>query len=700
MSIILQRRIEGHVGEINDPPLLNHLLERSAREVVQDLPLRSLEPLYVELTDAGDGVSTINHLVVGVHKSGVRAMPFDYSKLARATFVASDPGYYTFGGKTYVKPAGGTILAVAYPVVTAESSDVAGVPFEMVNLIVTWTAALWLDHEMSKIGADASVSAVMPTAPTPPAAPTISYTDAVAVAPAAVSIGALPTGPAYQSQSITPASAPTVSDVDLTRRVDGLTALTPPTAPAAPSIAYTDATAASISQTTISALPAPPSFTKPTFGGSLALPVIPTLDVTVKADGVTALTIPTAPIAPSITSAGIADVSIDALPTAPSYTKVSATIDRTDLDAMFGELDPEMMAQTISEVGTQISETQIKVQEEVNEFNKDVEAYRAAIQRSIEQARLTLEERRAEMDATDRLALEEYAQGLARHDRLVSTYAADLGAVIQKWQSDFQRIFQAWAQEQSLHMDEFRAQIDAEASAFSGAMQDHLKEADRVLAQAQLDQQRLSRVAEISTDVSVQNEAKTLEAAVADYSQELAKYRDQFAVFAGDANLVLQKYTAQLDPKVRIFEVERRTDVEHLVAKVSDARGALEAETAEYNASVQRLIEQARITAQEAGQTAENATNVAVQNKARTLEAAISDYAQELTLFQAKVALHSAEVEAALGQINAENIARQRKLRMLQSDRATITRMYQEQRARYMRSFKSRRPLSPIPHDF
>lgn len=700
MSIIVQRRVEGHVGEINDPPLLNHLLERSAREVVQDLPLRSLEPLYVELTDSGTGVSTINHLVVSVHKGGVRALPFDYAGLARTTFVSTEPGYYTFAGKTYVKPGGGTILAVAYPSVTAESSDVAGVPFEMVNLIVTWTAALWLDHEMSKIGADASVNAVMPTAPTAPAAPTISYVNAVAVAPAAVSIGALPTAPTYQSQSVTLASAPTVPDVDLTVRVDGLTALTPPTAPAAPVIAYTDAVAASISQTTISALPAPPSFTKPVFGGSLTLPTIPVLDATKKVDGVTSLVIPAAPSAPSLTSAGITDVSIDALPTPPAYTKVAATIDRTDLDSMFTELDPEMMAQTISEVGTQISETQIKVQEEVNEFNKEVEAYRASVQRSVEQARLTLEERRAEMDSTDRLALEGYAQSLARHDRLVSTYAADIGAVVQKWQSDFQRIFQAWAQEQALHMDEFRAQIDAEASAFSGAMQDHIKEADRVLAQAQLDQQRLARAAELATETSVQNEARTLEAAVADYSQELARYRDQLAVFSADASLVLQKYSAQLDPKVRVFEVERRTSVEHLAAKVSDARSALEADVTSYNASVQKIIEQARVTAQEAAQTAENATTVALQNKARTLEAAISDYAQELTLFQVKVALHGNEVEAALGQINAENIARQRKLRMLQSDRATITRMYQEQRARYMRSFKSRRPLSPIPHDF
>lgn len=642
------------------------------------------------------------------------------------------------------------------------------------------------------------------TPPSMPSAPSFSFSDALAATVGTITVAALPTPPTYNTPSFGGSLAlPTLPSLDLTTKIDGVTALNPPAAISAPAIAFVDAAASAVVATTITALGTPPVYTKPTFGGAISAitSAVPALaDLSTKLDGITALTIPTAPNGPSLSSAGQATITVDFSivdAAAPAYTKNTTWLAFTDWDVYFDGAeaeDPEMMAEIMRKAGIELQEIQTKLQDEQNEFAKEAEIYRAKVQKVLRDAEIASDEARNELTATDGMVLQNYIQTLSAFDRqlahydsqvatkvqefnmdlqramaglaeaqrlylqqysldvqnetvnyqkLLATYEQDaahkiqqaqltlqealtnarnstdvsvqneiktLEALIADFQADaqvyqtalatykedidrqlqtftmnFQKALEPWREQQRLYMESYGRAIQAESDAFSGAVQDHLREADRLFEQARIDAQRVGQQAQLTTDVSIQNEAHTIRTAIEEYGNSLQRASLNIQLYQLEVDAVIQKFVAGLDRSIRVFEAEGSLDSQRYSVLLQNARAEFEKEVVIYQAGVERNALQAQILRQEYQQIAAQTTDVSVANKARTMEALATNYQSVLGKHRQDVESYNTQVQAVLNDQRTVTESVSAKLRMMNFDRQRQEERYQRSRSAFMR---------------
>jgi len=710
----VQERIEVWTGELWETTPVYQLLLDSVNEVISDVDIDALNQLWVELTDSGTGVNLTNYRFIEARKVLQKAGYLSPSYRTNTRITDANPGVYSIGGLTYVIPDGGTILAALVPTIKLSSITVTNVPEGLMNLFVLRSTEKTLQHLMTKITQHVVETVTLPTAPTTPSAPSIAYIDATATAPGAISVAALPTSPVYTPPTLaTRTTSPTVGTLDLTKKVDGVTALTAPTAPSDPVIAYVDATAATAAATTVAALGTAPTYTKPSFGGSLSLPTFPTLDLETKLDGVTANPLPTTPAAPSIafsdsTAATTAATTVAALGTPPAYTKGAAAPAYTDWDTYFdgsAAEDPEMMAETMRKAGVEIQASHLLVQDELNEYQKELSVYQTDAQHKIEQARITAQEALANMRASTDVAIQNEAQTLsaavanydrvlAKFDKDIALYVADTQAQVQEYEAAFRKAFDPWIAQQREYTQQYGLDIQSELNEFNKELAAYQTDAQHKIQQAQITAQEALADMRASTDVGIQNEAKTLEALVVDYQLTLDLFQRKIALYQAEVEAVIQQYVRKIELSIRLQEVDITGDVARYQASVANARAAFEEDLSIFNAGVGRNALAAQIAREEANQTASQSTNVAVQNEARTLEAAISDQQAVLQKHAQDVQSYASQVRAVLDQQVADRDTRSEKLKMYAMDRDRVGRLYLAAKASYEVAFRRHRPIN------
>lgn len=612
----IKQRIFVLVGETIDDVALLHILNEASRRVISDLPPQALEPLKVEVTDPDGttGVSLAEYRVLEVHKGGYYAVPISSSIVDTITTDPDEesPLFYISGTTGYVLPGGGTFVCVQYLTFTQDTmkkATITGYPLHILDVIVYRAALMVIDHIMAHKHKNMTLTITRPTVPTAPNAPVIYYSDATAVAPSATTIGALPSAPIFAAPSFGGSlSLPTFPTLDLS-------VVAIPTPPAAPSIAYSVATAASIAQTSIAALPTAPTYTPPTFGGSLSLPVISAINVTLDASG-GALTVPDPPAAltlsysdaaaasvsqttisslpdpptflppafeGSITAPVIADLDVDndvstsfpalptlqdivrvdaiaqtataaavgSLPTPPVYAPVLPTLDFTDWESAQAEWDPERMQAELVKVQVQLDEYQAQISEAQSKFQEEVEEYRAEVSKVVQTAQM--EQEAAMLSAQN-----------AQNAELANASEATAAQLSQA---------QVLLQQLQTQVSHYESELNARIAAY--------------------------RINEIEKEIGL---------------------------FAQAASLALQKYATDL----------------------SIAQSAFEAQNTEYQAEVQKRLQQAQLDQERLIDVARRTTDVDLQNKLQTTQIELQEYGLNLQRHSQEMANYEAEITRVL----------------------------------------------------
>lgn len=181
-------RIEDLIGAVNDDVALADWCTEGARRVILLLPESKLENFIpTALTDNGTGVSIKDYRPLRAHKSGYGARRIDAGLKARAIDSSSihfaqdnDPVWYVELSKAYVIPSGGSVIAIAFPIINPDSEADISFPKEHENLIVLYAAIRGrlrqiYDFINTNLG---GLSFSIQTAPAPPSAPLFTYTDA------------------------------------------------------------------------------------------------------------------------------------------------------------------------------------------------------------------------------------------------------------------------------------------------------------------------------------------------------------------------------------------------------------------------------------------------------------------------------------------------------------------------------------------
>lgn len=179
-------RIEDKIGDVGDDIALSDFLTAGAKFITNILPLERLIKYTTNLTDAGSGISVTTYRVVSANKSGYGARLVPHT-LAGAVGNSSsihypsttDPVYYILNGLAYVKPSGGTVVAMAYPTVAYSDSTITAFPIDLDEGVVLYACVQGRLRQMSDLTITTlgglSISTI--AKPIAPASPSFTYSD-------------------------------------------------------------------------------------------------------------------------------------------------------------------------------------------------------------------------------------------------------------------------------------------------------------------------------------------------------------------------------------------------------------------------------------------------------------------------------------------------------------------------------------------
>ena len=181
-----QVRVEDRVGTISDTAAISDWLTAGAKFITNILPIERLIKYTTNLTDGGSGVSVTTYRVVSANKSGYGARLIPQT-LAGAVGNSSsihypsttDPVYYILNGLAYVKPSGGTVVAMAYPTVAYSDSTITAFPIDLDEGVVLYACIQGRLRQMSDLTITTlgglSISTI--AKPIAPSSPSFTYTD-------------------------------------------------------------------------------------------------------------------------------------------------------------------------------------------------------------------------------------------------------------------------------------------------------------------------------------------------------------------------------------------------------------------------------------------------------------------------------------------------------------------------------------------
>ena len=332
-------------------------------------------------------------------------------------------------------------------------------------------------------------------------------------------------------------------------------------------------------------------------------------------------------------SGGDADAILDVSSNAPTFTKPSVALDFAKVNTHLDDNEDVELAQIkISQLQAQIAEYNANISNEQNEFNKENVRYQMEFKEATEKA-----------------------------NRDLQVAINNLNSVTQELKQESQ---------QTTDIDKFN------------------KAQDQALELA--------------------NKAKGMEKLIADNNNQLQKYSNELQSYQAEVNKEIQEYTRKLDKYKtemnQIFQAWSKSEADSLQQYSLDMTNELneynkenaryqaniQAELAKHNSDLQKVLNQARIDADDAKQEAAQTTDVdkfnkqqdqvlALQNKAKTMDAIMSNNDDLVAKFNAELNKYSTDINKEVQQYQ-NNI--QQKVQEVESSIKIQSSYYQEAQAR------------------
>lgn len=320
-------------------------------------------------------------------------------------------------------------------------------------------------------------------------------------------------------------------------------------------LSYVNATSASINATTISALPVALTYgpvsapTLSVFSGTI--PIAPTFsDITVPG-GVSIpseLSATTNILFQTASTVGIAIETIGSYLSAPTYTKIQTPPVYTSFDTKASADDVELAQTYIQKIGREQEDWNIKVNEELQEFNAQYQVFREETNKILEQARINVQQKIADVNAKDNIeqfnklkvyeaTVEEFGAQLRRYQANVERYVQIVNSEITRQTANIQSKTQVYtatvnayvaeanviSERNQILISEYNANMQNAINQYQVDLSAYQADIQRSIQQAQLSQQLLIQQAAQDTDVSKTNEATNLQSAIQEYQLNLSR---------------------------------------------------------------------------------------------------------------------------------------------------------------------------------
>lgn len=180
-------QIESYVGATDDDAALTKWLTQGFRLMTDKLSLAKAEKIVKNITDAGSGVNIKDYKLFRAHKSnrGAVRVPPDLAAAVVDTdsihyAISTSPVWYVDGDMAYVKPGGGTIKGIQYPIVDINTTTLIDFPEEAENGGILYAAIQMQIRNITTLVKTTmgGITYSAPTNATAPSAPAFVYTDA------------------------------------------------------------------------------------------------------------------------------------------------------------------------------------------------------------------------------------------------------------------------------------------------------------------------------------------------------------------------------------------------------------------------------------------------------------------------------------------------------------------------------------------
>lgn len=552
---------------------------------------------------------------------------------------------------------------------------------------------------------DLSVSVVEPTTPT---APSFSYVDVQSAVIINEGIENLGSSPAFIKPIISLESKPTITDLSISESA--------PSAPSAPSFTYTGANAASVSSTTIGALGTAPTFIQPVSEVSMSdfdtaydaddIELAATniqkqaqllqkhqidiqnnlnkfneevveyqADMQHKIEQAKIQLVKTQLDAQLTTDVAkqnaIQDFQVYVQEYITSIQKYSGEIQ--SYQASIGKEVQEWQANSNKDLtnwqnynAVLLQQYTQDIQNEAQSFNSANVEFQADLQRKIENARIAFQSIQAnaqlETDInkqnelqTLQAEIQEYVNVLQRHSLEVQKYQITVSKETQEWQANTQKDLSNWQAYNTSLIQQYSSDIQNELNEFNKEVIAYQTDFNHILEQAKIKLQENTVELQIETDVTKQNALQVMQATIQDYVLTLQNYSNAIQAYQAETNAEVSEWQANTQKDLGNWQSYNSLLIQQYSNDIQNELNEFNKENVAYQLDAQHIIEQARITMQEATAQAQLTTDVAVKNKAQTLTALIQDYVLELQKFTSDVQLYQQNINKEVQEWQVNN---------------------------------------------
>ena len=191
----------------------------------------------------------------------------------------------------------------------------------------------------------------------------------------------------------------------------------------------------------------------------------------------------------------------------------------------------------------------VAMQDALNTFNKDVEAYRANLQRVSEQAKIDAQKAIVQAQLTTdtdqknhlqdvATQIQTYSDGLQRYDKDLQRYQMLVAGEVQVYQANMQ----VWVKDAENQLQKYASDIQSAIQAMQDDVVVYQGSIQKAVRKSDQDLERLMATAKMTTDVDLQNKAQRMAAIVASNKSLLEGYAVGVQAYQTDVTVDAQKY--------------------------------------------------------------------------------------------------------------------------------------------------------------
>jgi len=326
--------------------------------------------------------------------------------------------------------------------------------------------------------------------------------------------------------------------------------LTSPSLPTSPVFTYEDVAGLTIVAEAITTLPSPPSYTQPvlTLGD---VPTIIDLDVTIS--------IPDSPVTPVFTNPDASSI-FNPTGSGPSYSapEITSTAGTDLLDIIGGTIDDdtdqidfskwwdiasdmieseediELATAQIQKISTYLQAYAQEMQNKLNIFNEENVEYQAELQQAVQEIQSVLQKEG-----------QEYTAILQKYSSDVQQYQAEVNTVVQEYTQNYQKDLQLWQSERQTDLQKYTADMQNELNVYNKELAEYGTEVQKVMQNAQMEQQAIIAEATQDQAASMQNSLQGLQKAVQEYQSELGRHTSDLGAKVQEFSTKLQKANSE-----------------------------------------------------------------------------------------------------------------------------------------------------------